>query len=268
MTPVLRLTRAVFVLGTVVTAGAGIVLVALPAETERYWSWPIAAAPTAAFLGASYLGAALSLGLSARERGWPHARLIGVLALALTSLMLLVTLRDLAPFELEEGGITGVMAWTWLVVYVVLPPVVLLAFVLQERAGGRREYDAAPARPGVAVGLGAASVLLGLVGLGLLLDWNALEQHWPWPLTRLTAGAVGAWLCTYALGLLWFVLRERSWRRMRAGAAGLALSVALHLASAARLRDDLDGGVSTLAYVAGCLLLLAAIGVAALVEER
>ena len=49
-------------------------------------------------------------------------RLIAVVALVLTSLALLTTLLQLEPFALDAGGLTGVVAWIWLAVYVALPP--------------------------------------------------------------------------------------------------------------------------------------------------
>jgi hypothetical protein len=264
---VLRPTRTVFALGALVTAGAGIALFTLPARTDDSWAWPIAAAPTAAFLGAGYAGASVSLVLAARERAWPHARVIAVLALTLTTLMLLVTLRDLDPFAFDAGGTTGVVAWTWLVVYAILPPLVLVVFLLQERAGGRHEYDAPEARWATRVGLGLIGLVLGAGGAALLLDWQPLVERWPWPLTRLTAGTVGAWLCTYALGLLWFALRDPSWRRMRVGFAGFAVTLLLDLVAAVRLHDELGGGTSTAVYVVGLVVLLGAIAAAGLAEE-
>jgi hypothetical protein len=263
---VLRPTRAVFVVGALVTAGAAAALFSLPARTDDYWAWPIAAAPTAAFLGAGYAGASVSLVLAAREQAWPHARVIAVLALALTTLMLLVTLRDLDPFAFDAGGTTGVVAWTWLLVYAALPPLVLAVFLRQERAGGRHEYGVAAARKVTRVGLGVIGVVLGAGGAALLLDWQALVERWPWPLTRLTAGTVGAWLCTYALGLLWFALRDPAWRRMRVGFAGLTVTLLLDLVAAVRLRDELGGGASTSVYVVGLLALLAAIAAAGVAE--
>jgi hypothetical protein len=268
VTPVLRQTRALFVLGAVLTAGAGLALVVFPDRTADYWAWPIAAPPTAAFLGAGYFGAAVSLALAARERAWANARLIAVLALALTTVSLLVTLRDLAPFELESGGVKGVFAWTWLAVYVLLPPLALAAFVRQERAGGRGEYDAVPARSATRFVLAALGAAGGVYAIGLLLDVSALASRWPWPLTRLTAGVVGVWLLTYGLGFLWFALREQSWQRMRIGAIGLVVTIALHLVSAVRLWDDLDGGAAAAVYVAALLALLAAIAVAWAAEGK
>lgn len=268
MTPVLRQTQLLFVLATVLTAGAGLALLLFPGRTDDFWAWPIAAPPTAAFIGAGYFGAAVSLALAAREQAWANARLIAVLALTLTTVSLLVTLRDLSPFEFENGGVEGVLAWAWLAVYVTLPPLVLAAVVRQERAGGRGEYGAEPARSAIRFGLGAAGVLVAGYGIGLLLDWNALASRWPWPLTRLTAGLVGVWLLIYAVGFLWFALRERSWRRMRIGAIGLVVTILLHVVSAARLWDDLDGGTAAGVYLAALVALLAAIAAAWAGEEK
>ncbi len=71
---------------------------------------------------------------------------------------------------------------------------------------------------------------------------------------------------TYAVGLLWFALRERSWRRSQTGAIALAVTALLDLAAAARWWDDLDGGASPVAYVCVLVVLLAAVGLAARVE--
>ena len=268
MTPVLRQTRALFALATVLTAGAGLALLLFPGRTDDFWAWPIAAPPTAAFIGAGYFGAAVSLALAAREQAWANARLIAVLALTLTTVSLLVTLRDLSPFEFGTDGVEGVLAWAWLAVYVTLPPLVLAAVVRQERAGGRGEYDAEPARSAIRLGLGAAGVLVGAYGIGLLLDWNALAFRWPWPLTRLTAGLVGVWLVIYAVGFLWFALRERSWQRMRIGAIGLVVTILLHVVSAARLWDDLDGGTAAGVYLAVLAALLVTIAAAWVAGEK
>ena len=104
MSAVQPLTRAIFVLGVALTAGTGAVLFLFPDRTDDYWAWPIAAEPTAAFLGAGFLGAAVSLALAARERAWQRARLVAVLAFALTSLALLVTLSNLEPFALDAAA--------------------------------------------------------------------------------------------------------------------------------------------------------------------
>ena len=268
-TPVLPFTRAVFVLGATLTAGTGVALFAVPSRTADYWAWTIGAAPSAAFFGAAYIGAAVSLSLAACTREWQRTRVVAVVAVTLTSLALLVTLGNRAPFAFGEGGLTEVVAWIWLAVYIALPPLALTAFVVQERAGGSREYGVElPALGATRLALGGAGALLGAVGIGLLANWTWLEAHWPWPLPALPAGVVGAWLCTFAAGFLWFALRERDWRRVRIGVLPLGIAVALDLAAAWRLWDSFDGGAATAVYLAALSALLVVLGAAALVEER
>jgi hypothetical protein len=268
-TPVLPLTRALFVLGVCLTAGTGFALYAFPDRTADYWAWTIAAEPSAASFGAGYLGAGVALTLGALTREWRRARVVVVLVFALTSLALVVTMLDFEPFAIGEGGLTEAVAWTWLVVYVALPPLALAAFVLQERAGGAGEYDVAvPMLRWTQLLLGGAAAVVGVLGVGLLVDWGWLAERWPWPLTPLTARFIGAWLVTYAAGFLWCVLRERDWRRTRIAVPPAATTTALLLVSFIWLHDRFDDGASTPLYVALFGALLLAMVVAAVVEER
>src|ERR1044071_9198399 len=104
-TPVLRFTRAVYVLGVCLTLGTGIGLFAFPARTADYWAWTIDAPLTAAFFGAAYSGAAVSLTLAARTPVWERTRVVAIAALTLTSLTIAATLRDTGPFAFHEGGL-------------------------------------------------------------------------------------------------------------------------------------------------------------------
>jgi Kef-type K+ transport system membrane component KefB len=145
---------------------------------------------------------------------------------------------------------------------------VLAAFVQQERAGVAGEYDAAFAvQRSTQLLLGCAAIIVGVLGVGLLFDWNWLAGRWPWPLPSLPAGIVGTWLVTYAVGFLWCVLREREWRRMRIAVLALVTTIVLDLASGVRLRDSFDDGISTVVYFVGLGGLLVTIVVVALVEE-
>lgn len=268
-TPVGAFARAVFTVGVCVTLGTGIGLYAMPARTSDYWAWTINAPLSAAFFGSGYLGAATALFLASRASEWCRARTVAVLAFALTSLALLGTLRDLGPFAFDAGGLPEVVAWIWLTVYAVLPPLVLGAFVRQERAGGSAEYEAALSPlAATRIVLGAAGAATGAIGVGLLGDWGSLTARWPWPLPPLAASIVGAWFCTLAAALLWFVLRERDWSRARLGVGAAMIPLALDLVSAARLRDGFHGEVATGLYVCGLALLLVAVATSAVVEER
>lgn len=258
MTPLLRYTRLVFVGGFCLTIGTGINLYAVPDRTASYWAWTIKSPLTAAFFGAGYLSAACALGLSARAASWERTRTVAVVAFTLTSLALVATLLDTGTFAFGNGGLTEAVAWFWLTVYVVLPPAVLVAFVLQER----RIRDEAPDLPALRasrLGCGVAGALLALLGMGLFAHWGWLVSRWPWPLPSLPARVMGAWLCTFGAMPLWFALRERSWIRSRIGLVSANVALALNLVAAVRYSGDLDGGTSTIVYLAatgGLLVLL------------
>ncbi len=269
VTHVLPFTRTVFMVGICLTIGTGIGLVALPDRTADYWAWTIKAPLSAAFFGAGYIGAAISFALAARTRDWQRTRTVLLAALALTSVALFATLRHLDTFAFRDGGLPEAVAWIWLAVYVALPPLVLAAFLLQERAGGSREYGTLTAAlPATRIALGGAGLALAVIGIGLLAESTPLTERWPWPLPPLPASVLGGWLFTYAAAFLWFAVRERDWRRVRIGVGPAMISFALDLVAAARYRDDFRTGAETAAYIAGLAALLVVLGVASYIEER
>jgi hypothetical protein len=268
-TPVASFTRAVFITGVCLTAGTGVALFAVPGRTGDYWAWTIKAPLSAAFFGAGYVGAAVALALAAGTREWRRARIVTVLAFTLTSLALLDTLRETGPFAFGAGGVTEAVAWIWLVVYVVLPPLLLVAFVRQELAGGAREYGLEhPALAVSRVVLGVAGAVVAAIGVALLADSSRLTGRWPWALPTLPATVIGAWFCTVASGLLWFALRERDWSRARIGIVPICLALILDLLAPARLPEGLAGDASASVYLVGLALLLVTIATVAVVEER
>jgi uncharacterized integral membrane protein len=267
-TAVLPFTRGVFVLGFSLTIGTGIGLYAVPGRTADYWAWTIKAPLSAAFFGAAYIGAAITLVLAARTRAWREARIVTVLAFTLTSLALLETLRDLGPFAFGAGGLVELVAWVWLAVYVALPPLVLAAFVLQEKKAADSDPLELPALTATRVALGAVGVGCAVIGLMLLPPWGALTSRWPWPLPALPATIMGAWFCAFAAGMFWFAIRERTWVRGRIALVPMAVPVALDLVAAGRLHSGLGGGAATAVYLGSHVAVLAVIGSAAAVEER
>ena len=250
----LPLTRALLVTGVVLTGATGVGLWLLPADTEDYWAWTIRATPSASFLGAGYVGASVSLVLARAEGRWRRARTSVVSALAFTSVALLTTIRHPEPFEwgAEAATLPRASAWTWLAVYVALPPVAALALVLQDRrapADGRR----APLGRVTTIALVGAGAAIGVLGLLLVAEWRSLLSAWPWPLTPLTADLIGAWLVTASATLLWLALRERDAARARPAAVGGAVFALLALGAAGRSWGDLDGSAARVVYPV-CLL--------------
>jgi hypothetical protein len=260
--------RLVFALGVCLTAGTGIGLFLVPDRTADFWAWTIKAPLTAAFFGVGYISAAISLALAARGGLWQRTRVVAVAAFTLTSLALLATLLERGPFAFGEGGLREGVAWIWLAVYVALPPLVLIAFVRQERLGGSDEYDVGGALPAIRILLGCVGLVLGAVGVLLVLDWRPLADNWPWTLPSLPARVLGAWLCTYAVTLLWFALLDHEWVRVRIAVLPALVVVALNAVAAVRFHDDFRGGLATALYLVGLTVLGLSVAGAALVEGR
>ena len=206
---------------------------------------------TAALLGAGYMSSIPIVLIALRAREWQQVRTLVVMGLAITGFTTLATFRHLDLFHFDSGPFSArLSAWTWLVVYVAIPPMLLAAFVIGERAGGRSEYAVqAPLRPWMRWALFAFATPLTVLGLGLAFLPATFADVWPWPLTPLTAGAVAAWLLTLAVGC-WWSLREADWRRVRVAFPAFFTAPALALVGAARYSEALDGGVRTWIYLA------------------
>jgi hypothetical protein len=236
-------TRVVLTLDLAFSLLAGGVLYLLSTRTDEYFAWTIKVPLTASFLGAGYLGAATMLVLTYRTTDWRRVRIVPVIGFTLTTATTVVTLWHLEPFHFGEGpAFAQVAAWAWLVVYVTIPVLLALVFARQERAGGA-DADASdePLVPLMRVALLVQAVGTTILGLGLILWLSAFDGVWPWPLTPLTAGAVGAWLLTIAAFSGW-ALREGDWTRFRAGVPGFAVFLALVVVGALRYSEPLDSG--------------------------
>ena len=173
---------------------AGVQLFVFPLDTETRFAWTITSPMTAVFLGASYWSA-VGLELSgARARRWTVARVAVPAVFAFTSLTFVVTLVHLDRFHraADLPGGTRAVTGAWVAVFAVGPVLMVLAWVLQAWAG--RSVPAAAGLP-AAVRLTLVSLTVVLVGLvvALLVAPGWADAAWPWPLTPLTARAVGAW---------------------------------------------------------------------------
>jgi hypothetical protein len=264
-----RLTRTVLAVGTALTAGTGVGLWLLARETADYWAWTIGAPPSAAFLGAGFAGAAVSLVLALRSRRGACARPVLVSAVTFTTLALAITLRHVHELKLGEGAaLPRSVAWVWLVVYVALPPFALASLALELR-GGEREPRALPLLAGERIALGALGGALGVLALPLVAEQQDTLDVWPWPLSPLAGALVGAWLLSAATALTWVSLYERDWERARPSAAGAAAFGVLLLAATARFHADFDSAAGATAYVCAVTAALLVLGaVAASAEHR
>ncbi len=215
-------------------------------QTDRYFAWTIDVPLTAAFLGAGYLAAAVLESQAAARRTWQQARLAVPGVWVFTTLTLLVTLAHLDRFHLDAGpASTRALTWGWLAVYAVVPVVLGALWWRQVRgqpapgAGSR----SAPLPAALRHPLGAQGLAMAGAG-GLLLLRPDDAGWWPWPLTPLTAQAVGAWLV--GLGIVavqtWWVNRRDAAAVVFPACAVMALG---QLVAVLRFPDSLDSAGST-----------------------
>ena len=218
----------------------GLQLFVFADKTDRYFAWTIHPPLMAAFLGASYWGACVMLGLAGRERFWVNARIAVPAILTFTPLMLLATFIHLDRFHLGAGTTSGrVAGWGWLVLYVVVVAVVPAGLIVQRRVRGSdpQRTEALPQRLRGLLALHAA--VAAPLGIALYVAPRWANAAWFWPLTPLTAQALGAWLLTIAVLALNAAI-ENDRRRVRLALIGYAVFGALQIIALARYSGDVD----------------------------
>ncbi len=262
--------RVLLIGGAGLTVTTGVGLWGWPEAVGESFAWEIRAPLTASWMGAWYLAAAVALVRGALEPFWSRARIVLVVAFVLTTTSLLATVRFIDSFRLTDGGsVEQAIAWSWLAVYVVLPPVSLLVFVAHERAGGRDEYTIdVPLAVTTRIVLGVAAAVSGVFGLWLTIAPAALEDVWPWTINDLSAAILGTWAIMAAAGCAW-ALREGDWRRSRVLLLPIQVALVLLLVAAARFQETFSGGDLAIAvYVAFLAVALVAFTLAGIVQRR
>ena len=183
-----------------VSAGATILLIPLAERTADFFAWTIAVPASAAFIGLFYLALTVMGLLGLRQPWWAPARAALVPAVVFVGLVLVTTVLHLDKFHLFSGGLPArVVAWIWLVIYVVTVPVYLLGFWRQRRAPGGDPPRTVPPPRWARLALGGLAVVLILEGLALFVSPSLGGSLWPWALTPLTARMIGVTLVSVAL---------------------------------------------------------------------
>jgi hypothetical protein len=239
-TGLLPITRVAFVVLLSLSLLSGISLFVLTTRTADFFAWTIGVPLTAAFMGAGYWAALPTFVLSLRSRHWQHVRILLVAILVFTVFIAVATLRNLGSFHLATGPVLArAGAWLWLAVYLIAPPLIAVSIVLQERAGGRREYAIRrPVLGWVKAALLAQGVVMTVVGLGLTFLPGQFAAIWPWTVPPLSAQAIAAWLLSIAAAS-WWGLRDRDWQRIRIAIPFYLIFYVLQLIGVFRFRQSL-----------------------------
>jgi hypothetical protein len=258
--PVSRVMHWWFLVDTILVLIAGIQLFVLSEFTQYFFAWTIQSPLTAAVLGAAYWGALPFVFYAWRARMWAHARIAVFGVMIFTALSFILTLVHFSRFHLNSPNWTAQVAfWAWLVVYGLVPPGLLVGWLLQRREPGQDPPRSEPL-PGWFRGVlvAQAAIMLG-VGIALYLAPGAVIAVWPWALTPLTAGALGAWSIGIGLTVAHSVW-ENDWRRVHGAALAVVALGALELIALGRYAGEVDWGRASAWLVALFMASLLAIG--------
>jgi hypothetical protein len=197
-------------------------LLLLADVADRYWAWTIRTELTAAFLGAAY-GAGFVLAVaSLRQDDWSRIRVPVVTVTAFTWLTAAATVIHLHRLHLRDGWpFARVVAWVWLAVYLVIPLACLVVVARQERRRAGADVVLQPMPGWLTAVLAAEGAVLLTAGLLLFAGGLTVHHHeptrvanfWPWALTPLSCQVIGAWLVALGLGAV-LAIRQRDLSRL------------------------------------------------------
>jgi hypothetical protein len=219
----------------------GAILYVLSEDTDRFFAWTIKVPLTAAFLGAAYLASGLAELAAARSRTWAYARLScpPVLIFATITLWVTVVHHSLFHFGPASPLTARSAAWVWLAVYAAFPIAMTVMLVVQHRAAGADPPRLHRLSRWVKGVLAAQAAVMTLAGIALLFWPTATGKVWPWPLTVLTAQAIGAWGVGLGLGVAQAIW-EDDWPRLRAATPIYSAFGALGLIAMMRYAKAVD----------------------------
>ncbi len=247
---------------------AGVQLFGLATRTDELFAWTIQPPVTAAFLGACYWAAAVLAFWSALQPTWARARIGVPGVLVFIWLTLLATLIHIDKFHLDDGGFRAQFAgWTWLVIYILEPPALLLAYVMQLRMPGADPPRDRPLPDWLRATLTVLGAFFFLFGAALFVAPLEAGKLWPWELTELTGRATAAWIVALGL-LLAAMVWENDRRRVVPGWALLITLAVLAVAGPLRFSGDIDWGTPEMVGYLALAATLFALAVYGLVRSR
>ena len=188
---------------------AGVQLFVLSSQTETYFAWTFAAPISAAFMGAGYWAAMFHAYTGAHAKAWAMVRTSLPAAVVATGLLTITTFLHLDKFHLHSPlFITRFVTWVWIIVYVVVPPILLIAWIIQSRLPGAHAKGQNPLPAWMRGGFALLSVFFLLSGLGLFFAPATMSMLWPWSVPPLAARAISAWMCAFGVACISLTLEN------------------------------------------------------------
>ncbi len=262
---VLPITRLVaIVVPPFLLVAFGILYIAHERAADLF-AWAVKPQLTAMLLGSAYIGGVVYFLSSLALRTF-HRSALGLPAVAtFASLLLLTTALEFSQFLLDRPA--GVV---WTLIYIVAPPLVIAAFVLNRRTDPGPLPGEATVPPLLVRALLAGGGAAMLLAIGLYIVPSAFVGVWPWKLTDLGARVLAPMLClpgVVALG----IARDRRRSSIRQPMVAQAAALVAMLAALAIRSADLTGPAPSVAItwivlggsLAGSLALAIGVGEAA-----
>ena len=221
---------------------AGVQLFLLSEQTETYFAWTFAAPFSAAFMGAGYWAAMLHAYTGAQSRAWSFVRTSLPAAVTATTLLSITTFLHIDKFHLASPLlVTRFVTWVWILVYVIVPPLLVIAWIMQSRMPGASARGNHPLPAWMRAGFVLLAAFALLSGLSLFLAPEGMSARWPWAVTPLAARAVSSWLTAFGVACATLVL-ENDIRNGAGTSASLFAFCILELVVVARYAAAIDWG--------------------------
>ena len=233
---VMRTTLSITVFFVIV---AGLSTYVFPEQTSTYWAWTINPPISAAFLGGGYLAAVVLELLSIRTRLWERAELSVPGVLAFSFLTLIATLLHLDRFHFGADPLPAAWAWSWFLVYLLVPFILSAVWIRQLRTPGTPFPRLRPWPVALRIVVTVIGVGYLVLGLTMFLVPTLVIPVWGWTLTPLTSRAIGAWWVGIAVLILHGVIQNDLWRSLPLAVSGAVFCV-LQIANLVRCAGSLD----------------------------
>jgi hypothetical protein len=198
------LTRIAFTPLAIFTLIFGPLLYLFPARTADYWAWEINPEMSAAWVGAGYTFGAIAI-WTILIIGRFQKLFVPIMATwAFSCVMLIATVLHLNRFFTDT-----IQFWIWLVIYILLPFALPIAWWLNKG-------NASPFEPNellfpkrmASIGL-VVSVLFYVLAFLLLFNPPLAATFWPWQLTPLMSRVITGWLIFMGTGALCLLFERR-----------------------------------------------------------
>jgi len=258
--------RLLFAVGSVLVFLGGTQLFFFSERTDEYFAWTIASPLTAATDGAFFFTGFVLFAAALRATTWADVRPLAGAIAVVSSVKLIATLLDLDPFHFEgPGTLAQIAAWSWLIVYIVVPIGLVGLLIAQRRVPGGNPPSGPPIPQALAGAFLALAAVMIAIGAVQLFASSVAIDVWPWQLTPLTSHALSAWfLGVGALAAL--VVRENDLPRARPAMLGATVLAILLMIALLRFESEMQWeralawvyvGLIALLFVAGTAGLLA-----------